>query len=451
MPIKIPGIGTFYRKGALDRPVKLTDGKDAFFTFMPNWEYSQQTQTVSGQAWAYNNCPPVNSIINRKVRAFTNGRWRLVNENGDPVTREYGALSKLLKTPNPLQSWDEFIAQAKTYEQVFGEVYILPVTPVGMSPEYAAAVWVVPNWFITEKITGKVFGQTMATEIIEGYVIGGVGNVIPPDQILRIRDVSIAVTQNPLLMLHGQSRMFPLGDVVSNVVAAYKARNVMITRKGALGILSNDGRDVGGTIPLKPQEKDALQKDFASYGLSHDQYQVIITNASMKWQPMTFSTRDLMLFEEVADGTRAISDAYDYPMFLLGFKEGSTFSNVGEAKKTLYQDAIIPEAEIFARAFSRFFNLPDGVRLQVSYQHLEIFQRSRKEVADAVRLLNQGLVTAYQNKIITLEEWRYILSNTLLPNELSPTDVRGNTYFEGPTPVTTPGNQVHAEQPKPRT
>lgn len=441
------------RKSAWERPIRLTDGDGdhPFFTFMANWATVKDTRSISGQAWAYNNCPAVNTVINKKVRAFLNARWVIVDQNGDIAKRQDTALHKLITRPNPLQTWYEFVAQAKIYEQVFGEVWILPVNPSGWKDNSkAGSLWVVPNWIITEKITGKIFNQSQLTGVVEGYDInlGGQSLQVEPDKILRIRDTSIPTTEDFKTMMHGQSRLSPMTDPVSNVVAAYEARNVLITRKGALGILSNDGRDVGGTIPLKPKEKSELQSDFQTYGMSREQFQVIITNASLKWQAMTFKTKDLMLFEEVMDDTRAIADAYDFPMFLLGFKDGSTFTNVGEAKKTLYQDAIIPESFSFCLALTNFFNLPDGLSLKASYDHLEIFQRSRKDIADAVRLLNQGMITAYQNKVITLQEWRKILSNTLLHGELNPEEFFGDTFFEGVTPQKTPGNQVHAEEPK---
>ena len=441
------------RKSAVQRPIKLTDtdGGSAFYTFMTNWSTVKNTTTISGQAWAYNYCPSVNAVINKKVRAFTNGRWFVLDPKGNIVNSDKNILCRLLKRPNPLQTWREFVAQAKIYEQVFGEVYIIPVNPAGWDTnDQAGSVWVIPNWIITENITGKIFQQSTLEGIVEDYTISVSGSkvTIPAKNILRIRDISMNVTEDPKLLLHGQSRLYSLTDPVSNIVAAYEARNVLITRKGALGILSNDGHDVGGTIPLKPKEKKELQDDFQTYGLSREQFQVIITNASLKWQSMTFPTRELMLFEEVMDCTRQIADSYDYPMFLLGFKEGTTFSNVGEAKKSLYQDAIIPESDAFAESFSDFFLSKDGLRLSVSYQHLEIFQRSRKDIADSIRLLNQGMVTAYQNKIITLQEWRKILSNTLLEGELNPEQFFGDTFFEGITPQKTPGNQVHQEEPK---
>ena len=419
--------------GSLTRPVKLQDGQDgvdAFYTFMPNWSTNRETQTMAGQAWAYNNCPAVNAVVNKKVRAFTNAKWSIVDQHGDPVkggSRQIDSLSSFIKKPNPMQTWTEFTAQAKVYEQVFGEVFILPVVPIGFKASESTVAWVVPNWIITEETTGKVFGQSDVKQIVTGYRIAynSYSELIPFDQILRIRDVSIYVTERTDLMLHGMSRLYPLSAPVSNITAAYEARNVLITRKGALGILSNDGRDVGGTIPLRPDEKKALQDDFQMYGMSREQYQVIITNASLKWQPMTFPTRDLMLFEEITDDTRQIADSYDYPMYLLGFKEGSTFSNVMEAKKTLYQDAIIPECDNFAQAIGSFFELPDGIRLKATFDHLEIFQRSRKDEAIVLTAICKAFDIAYQRKIITLEEWRSKM-------EMDPVRFNGSTFYTEP-------------------
>lgn len=430
------------KTSALNRPVRLqdaADGVNAFYSFMPNWSTNKETATMAGQAWAYNNCPPVNSIINKKVRAFTNAKWWIVDENDDAVTAkipQVDALKKILRRPNPLQTWNEFSAQAKVYEQTFGEVFLLPVVGVGsFRPEQSETVWVVPNWLLTEIVTGKIFNQSRSEEIITGYRISfnGYSTDIPVDQILRIRDVSVYVTERPDLILHGMSRLFPLSLPVSNIIAAYEARNVMITRKGALGILSNDGRDVGGTIPLRPDEKKDLQDDFQMYGMSREQYQVIITNASLKWQPMTFPTRDLMLFEEIMDDTRQIADCYDYPMYLLGFKEGSTFSNVMEAKKSLYQDAILPESETFSSALSTFFKLPDGIRLQATYDHLEIFQRSRKDEAIVLTAICKAFDIAYQRKIITLEEWRSKM-------EMDPVKFNGETFYTEPAAITPDSN-----------
>ena len=230
---------------------------------------------------------------------------------------------------------------------------------------------------------------------------------------------------NTDMILHGQSRLIALQDPISNIIAAYEARNVLITRKGALGILSNNSKDAAGAIPLKDIEKKDLQDEFKRYGLAKDQYQVIITSASLQWQSMTFPTKELMLFEEIEDDVRQIADNYEYPMYLLGFKAGSTFSNVGEAKKSLYQDAIIPEAESIYLAFTNFFNTEKyGFSFQVFYDHLEILQKSEKDKAEAFKIKNEGYKIAYEMKILTREEWRTGI-------DYDPTKFNGETFYEG--------------------
>jgi len=384
--------------------VKDKDGK--FFYAFGFPKTVQETVTISGQTAAYNICPPVNGIINRKARAFTNGKWWILDKDGKEATgAKITALQKLLEKPNPLQSWNQLIAQAKVYEQTFGEVFFFAIIPAGFTDKLKVkAIWVVPNWIINVRLTGKHYFQTELADIIEGYDISlnGSSTSLPDGSVIHLRDIN----QNSTDVIRGQSRLASLQDPISNIVAAYEARNVLITRKGALGILSNQTRDAAGAVPLKEHEKIEVQEDFRKYGLGKDQYQVIITNANLRWQPMTFPTRELMLFEEIEDDVRQIADNFDYPMYLLGFKAGSTFSNVGEAKKSLYQDTIIPEAEGWAEAFTSFFDLKaSGYKLQVYYDHLDVFQQSEKEKADAFSARVTANTPLLEKNIITLNQF----------------------------------------------
>lgn len=379
------------------------------------------TQSVESQIIAYNKCPAVAAIINRKAKAFINGKWWVLDANGKEVnSREAKMVNTLMARPNVLQSWNQFLAQAKVYEQLFGRCYIFAARIPGFRD--IASLWVLPNWIVTTKLTGKFLFQTSLEGIIERYEINVGGEVTPisVDDILVLNDTSQGFDYP---FPHSQSRLVSLQDPVSNIIAAYEARNVLISRRGGIGILSNDSHDSVGQIPLKPGEKEEIQEDFKRYGLSRKQWQVIITNANLKWQSMTYPTRDLMLFEEIEDSVRQIADNYDYPMYLLGFKSGTTFSNVGEAKKSLYQDAIIPEAESWVSALTTFLGLPDGIYLKVFYDHLDILQRSKKDEAEALRTLTFALDLAYKSKVITREEYRLKL-------DYNPTNFLGNTFYD---------------------
>lgn len=379
-----------------------------YFYGLGGKRFTFATDSVERQIEAYDKCAPVAAILNRKARAFSNGKWWVLDKDGKEAKgSEAERIRSLLRRPNAIQTWRQFNSQAELFLNLFGEVFIFALTPVGM-PDKVKALWVLPNWAVDVKLTGKMFMQTEVTEMIESYSLNynGVKTVLPVESVLHLKDQHINTNE----ILRGRSRMVGLQDEVSNIIAAYESRNVLITRRGAIGVLSNESKDSVGNIPMSDEDKKNLQEDFQKYGLSRDQWQVIITNASLKWQAMSMPTKDLLLFEEIEDDVRQIADTYEYPMYLLGFKSGTTYSNVGEAKKSLYQDSIIPEAEYIAESLTSFLKADlVGLQIKVFYDHLDIFQQGEKEKADAFKVRSDANVTLYEKGIITLNQLLTVL------------------------------------------
>jgi HK97 family phage portal protein len=382
------------------------------------------TNSIQGQINAYNYCPPVASIVNRKAKATLNGKWYLLNQDGSEAKgATANEINKLLTKPNMLQSWKQFLLQAKIFEQIFGEVFIFALRPAGMKS--IKSLWVIPNWLITIKPGTLSVSATEISEIVKGYTmtLGGKTTDVSVNDIFHYKDLPV----NSADYFHGQSRLIALQDPVSNIVAAYESRNVLITKRGAIGILGNETKDAVGSVPLKPDEKQQLQSDFANYGITKDKYQVIISASNLKWQSMTFPTKDLMLFEEIEDDVRQIADNYEYPMHLLGFKAGTTFNNFNEAKKSLYQDTIIPETEMFAEGLNEFLGLNNqAFKLQVFFDHLETLQKSQADKAAVLKTTNEAMKVAFDSGIVTMEEWRESI-------DYDPTKFNGNTFYNGNT------------------
>lgn len=360
----------------------------------------QDTITPQGQIYSYNYCAPLSGIIQRKARAFLNGKVWLMDKDGkESQSKEAKKLRDLMNRPNVLQSWDNLMNEAYTFKDIFGEAFIFALKGIGSNE--VSSLFVIPNWIITPQYSGNVYYQTDINSIITGYKITGIDLVVPVSDVIHIKD-SIINTSNTL---QGKSRMVSLRDPISNIIAAYEARNVLITKRGGIGILSNNSKDVAGSIPLEQKDKDDLQKEFSTYGISKNKSQVIITSAALQWQSMTFPTRELMLFEEIEDDVRQIADNYGYPMYLLGFKAGTTYSNVGEAKKSLYQDCIIPDAESIYAELSRFFNTEKyGFTFKVFYDHLDILQKSEKDKAEVMKIKAESNTPLFEKGIITMNQ-----------------------------------------------
>lgn len=361
------------------------------------------TETVDGQLNAYRFCSPLSTIINKKVQACNNGKWKVTNRKGEEIDYTIDLLEK----PNPLQSWRQFQTQALTALNVFGEVFIYKLKPSQYS-KTVAALWVIPNDGVQVLTTGKMFNQTSLSEIITGYTYSFKGELIQTfttDEILHVKDTYL----NPTDPIHGYSRTATLLDPIQNVISAYEARNVLMSRKGAIGILSNGSKDGFGGVPMTSEERYRLQAEFQRYGITKDRYQVIMTDANMSWQSMTFPTKDMLLFEEIEDDVREIANTYGYPFTLLSFKNQSALGDgamIDAANSILYQDTVVPEMQTWTQVMAGAFNIPSGYTLSISFDHLPIFQEDKQAEATALSTLNQAYSTAYTQGIITREEWR---------------------------------------------
>ena len=141
------------------------------------------------------------------------------------------------------------------------------------------------------------------------------------------------------------------------------------------------------------------------YGLSARQAKVIVTNASLKWQQMTFSVKDLMLFEGINKNIQLLCDAFGYPYELLGNDSGVTYANKLEAKRSFYQDSIIPISKIYAEKFTEFFGL-EGVSVAIDYSDVECLRMAEKEQAEAFYRKNEAMRIAYEKGVVSTAEWR---------------------------------------------
>lgn len=371
---------------------------------------------------AMNSCPPVSSVITKKVQAHINGITKIENSKGsDANSPEAKKLKALLKNPNPLQTWKQFEAQTMFYVNLFGYTMILPIKPYGFSNIDATALWNIPPFMIDIKETKELFFNNpkgIIGKIILTYK--GIRTELNPEDIVIIEDFVPSFDS----LVIPESRLKAVSLPINNIIGAYESRGHLINNRGARGILSPE-IDQMGTIALMPSDKEALQNDFAKYGLKKNQWQVIITNAALKWQQMGWATKDLMLFEEIADDTAKICDALAYPFKLLG-SEASTNLNASDAKhykKMLYEDTIIPEANNLYEQLNQLFGLEAlNLVLRKDYSHLGIMQDDINQSSQTYYRLNQSAQMMFLMDMITQNQYRKIISTVKVFGEIPITD-----------------------------
>jgi hypothetical protein len=355
---------------------------------------------------AYQQCPPLASVINKRASAYITGKTWVMNTRGkEATTNEATKLKKLMARPNPLQTWKQFEAQQRIYMDVFGWCALLPIIPAGFEkygPMEATSMWNIPPFMLEIKDSGKLFYQTTRTQIFASITLKykDTKTVIDPEKIYFFKDF-IPSMDNPILP---GSRIQKVAMPINNIISALEARNSLIVARGALGIFSNDpGSGQYGGMPMEPGEKEKIQQDFLRYGIKNKQWKFIITQASLRWQQVGIPTKDLMLFEEIEDDYKMICEQYGYPFRLTSYggstSLGGTDANIFE--RGFYQNAIIPDAESTYDQWNDFFRTSDyNIKLEKDYNHLAVLQKDQKAEAEKRKVLGEALLKEFFANLI---------------------------------------------------
>ena len=368
--------------------------------------FTYQYQDYNSAVDAYQRCPPLAAIINRKAQAFVNGKTFVLNtQDKEANGAEAQKMRNLLNNPNPLQSGMQFEAQGYIYEQLFGFNIILPIKPIGFTDNIdASSLWNIPAAWIDFQATQEIFKRSGGVGLTDiAFSFNGIRTIIPVADLIIIRDFTPSFTT---LTFPG-SKLMAMAKPINNIIGAYDSRNTLMNYRGALGILSKEnGTGQYEALAMPEGEKERLQADFRRYGLRSRQWHVIITEASLKWQQMGYPTKDLLLMEEVEESTRALCAGQNFPPFILGLAD-TTYNNMNAAEKGLYQNATIPDACNYYDQITTAFKLRErNLHIDKDFSHIPVLQDDKKTLADARKSMNDAMKIEWDNNLLTLDEWR---------------------------------------------
>jgi hypothetical protein len=377
---------------------------------------------------AYQLCPPVAAIINRKAQAYINGKTWIMNTRGKEAQTVMAAkLKKLFTTPNPLQSWREFEAQTYIYQQIFGFAIWLPMIPTGYKeygPIEATAIWNIPPFMVEIEEHDTVYFKSGGKSLIKRITLNyrNTKTDIDPESVFIIKDFTPSF--NSLVI--PDSRIMAMKMPINNIIGAMESENVIINKRGPAFIISGE-QDKYGTGSVRPDEKTELQKEFERYGIRKQQAQAIFTSAAIKYQAIGSSMRDLMLHESVKENTKCVCDGLNYPPHLLGLID-PTFNNQNAAEKGLYNNAIIPEANSNYEQINQVFRTVEyNINIQKDYSHVPVLQEDARLEAAARRIKGQALELEFKNNWITLNRVLELLGEDTIGAE-------GDRYYRDINP-----------------
>lgn len=347
---------------------------------------SGESEFLNPDTWQPHNIfmttPQLYAVINRRGYLLASGTWKhyKTGADGKLTVVENSPYVALLENPNPLVNGNDHIRQWNENKCVFGNNYEYVLKAFNSDAIPTQLTNLIPTT-VGIKTTGLYYKQTSLEDIIQYYEVLDGNNVIdklPPSEVNHTKIIN---AMNPI---KGESPMASLHMPISNIRAAYQFRNVIMTKKGAIGLLTSDNKDASGAIPLSTKERERIEKEMKrAYGIGADQMQTIMTSVALRWEAMAYPTKDLMLFEEVDDDFLTIIDGFGLNDMLFSRKKGATFTNLAEGMVHAYQSTIIPEAEELSMSRSRQFKLLEkGEFLELDYGHIPVLQENKKEKAE---------------------------------------------------------------------
>lgn len=358
------------------------------------------TRGKAGQAKAYALCSPLMSVISKKCAAIKNLRLAATTEDGEDIERPDAV--RTISRPNSVQGIADFVAYIEVMTQIFGKAYIVRMESVGFSGAFE--LFVVPNLCVTENAAISPALSFMPDADIVDYTVTICGSSmkIAKEDMFIVRDASY-----DLNACGGNiSRMVSLQKPVNTFVASYEAVHELMINRGMLAIISltSGSGDIirDARLPETESEKKNIQQAFRKYGIRADQFKYAITSMNAAVSPVSSTITDLGLTDVQKACKKEIADIYQVPSVLLDV-EGSTYANAKEAKAILYNDAIIPEANNIFYVLNRIYGFED-FKVMPYYDHLELFQESKREQAAGMTNLVNALNNAVSGGLMTTEQ-----------------------------------------------
>jgi len=308
----------------------------------------------------------------------------------------------LIKKPNPVQSWQDVIYSISVNDALFSAAFAY--SPV-LSFDQRRTVVPIPSYQVKIKPSGTLLQQISRDGLVSGYEWWYDND---KKEQIETRDMLHFTTADGVNLLNPKSRIESLKYPLSNIMAQYKKRNVLLENITPLGLLSSKKQDIGGALPLDPKEREQIQKDW----MKRNKDGLVITESDVTFTPLTFPTRDLMLFEEIDADKMAIVDIFGMSIHLFARDSGSTFENVRSGIKQTYQDTIIPESEQMYAAITQQFGLDSqGLALKVDFSHIHVLQEDEQIKAQALntradavnKIINAGVELTDDEKRLILD------------------------------------------------
>ena len=346
----------------------------------------------------------VYSIINKIVNAAKDVKLKLVDSKGDVV--ESGELYDLIQEPGIYRgqtlNLTDFIEASLVYLLNSGNVYYKKLNITGFNK--IQGLEVIPSQLVKPKVSNSYLSQN------NGYIIYDINKEIP----LTNEEVAHIKYFNPTSVgLNSNVGLSPLQAglyALTGSLDVQKALSVLVKNQGVRGILTNESdRNLDPTLLGKIKQK--INNTIRGIDKINS---VHVSNTKMKYIPMGMSATDLKLLESGVLTDRQICNLFGVDSKLFNDVSSSTFNNLTEANKSLYQNTVLPNLKKITNALNSaiikdYNNNKQKYQLVIDKDSIPALQSDKAKESSRQRLIADGI-----NRVLASNTDRDGKINTLI-------------------------------------
>lgn len=287
---------------------------------------------VSFAAHGYNKNVIAYHCVNRIATAVSSIPYN-VEIDGKLVEKD--PILQLLKRPNALQSYKEFMHTCILHRMIGGNTYIRGLKVytgriMEMQVLRPDRVTILANIYWEPYKYIYSLGQQVSYDI---------------DPLTGLSEILHIKNTNPLNDLYGLSPMAAASMSIDQHNEAQTWNKALLQNMAKPpGIISIKDRSDNAPMLKPAQVEDIARKFNDRYVGGENAGKIPVFNYDMLWQSLGMTPTDMDWLNGKNSTARDICLAFNYPAQLLGQEEGSTFNNVDAAKMSFYEDTVIPLA-----------------------------------------------------------------------------------------------------------
>jgi HK97 family phage portal protein len=323
-------------------------------------------------------------------------------------------LHKILERPNPAQSYNAWLTELIAFGKLTGNRYIY-----GIGPDTGANVGKFTELYVMPSQVMEIISNGIMEPVSQYKLEYNGTKYIDASEICHIKDF------NPYYdgtgsHLYGQSPLKAgLRSLTTNNEAVQTGVKYL-QNQTARGLLTSEMGDINEV--QAQQLKDKFRRQHQGSDNAGD---IIITPNKMSWINFGLNASDISLIAQYNASIKDLCNIYNVPVQLLNNTESSSYNNVKEAKKALYQNAVIPELIKIKDELNRWLAPKYGDKLCIEFD-FSVIPELQEETDKVVDQLSKAWWITPNEKRAAMnygkDEENTTLDDYFIPANLIPTN-----------------------------